>query len=244
MNENKNFKDIAIHFNVLSALSKKALAEMTDEARKNLSGDFYKIDMGLICNDPIVVTSICTINGVPVVQYNFGRDFEILIYEQQIMIIAKDVIIYSPCENKVFWFSYYEIYKKWDNMIGRCCYSKTDNHKKNYQEKGISVCDEWRHDSKKFIKWAVLFGNYYAGSCIDRINNKFGYSPDNIRFVTNWESNIHRDNLELYTVFNDDKPVTIWAERIGCPSSLLYDILRNDGEDALIEFIRESLKDL
>jgi len=53
---------------------------------------------------------------------------------------------------------------------------------KNYGGRGISVCDEWENDFKKF--YDDMVGTYQEGLSIDRINNDKGYSLENCRWTT------------------------------------------------------------
>lgn len=74
------------------------------------------------------------------------------------------------------------LYKIWSGIIQRC-HSETDTAYKYYGARGITVCDEWRHDAEAFINWSLENG-WEIGLEIDRIDNYKGYSPDNCRYVT------------------------------------------------------------
>jgi hypothetical protein len=83
-----------------------------------------------------------------------------------------------------------DVYIKWDSMIGRC-YRPTSINYSKYGGRGISVCDEWRHDVEAFVKWAMQNG-YQNGLSIDRIDNAKGYCPDNCRWVTHKQQAANR----------------------------------------------------
>lgn len=79
----------------------------------------------------------------------------------------------------------------WKNMNYRC-YGKHNSKKTQrcYQDKGISVCDDWRNSFEAFYDWAVENG-YDDGLTIDRINPDGDYCPDNCRWITFSENRSH-----------------------------------------------------
>lgn len=62
------------------------------------------------------------------------------------------------------------------------CYNQNDKAYYNYGGRGITVCDEWKNDYKKFIEWCLSNG-WEKGLYIDRIDNDGNYDPNNCRFV-------------------------------------------------------------
>lgn len=81
-------------------------------------------------------------------------------------------------------------------MIDRCHNPNTRQYM-NYGGRGITVCNEWRKDAKKFIVWSI--NNGYDGKLtIDRIDNNLGYSQSNCRYVTHLvQNNNARFNLPV-----------------------------------------------
>ena len=85
------------------------------------------------------------------------------------------------------------LYHVWRGMKSRC-YNPHDKSFKNYGERGISVCQQWKDDFTAFMEWSLKNG-YQKGLQIDRIDNNGNYEPQNCRWVTQKEnSNNTRKN--------------------------------------------------
>ena len=74
-------------------------------------------------------------------------------------------------------------YSTWAAMMRRC-YNKKSSAYKWYGAIGIVVCDEW----KKFANFLKDMGEKPFGTEIDRINNDYGYSPENCRWISHKEN--------------------------------------------------------
>jgi hypothetical protein len=78
------------------------------------------------------------------------------------------------------------IYTIWSRMKSLCC-NEANKSYKNYGGKGISVCDEWANKFEKFFAWAQVNG-YQDSLCLTRIDKSKGYSPENCKFASRFES--------------------------------------------------------
>lgn len=74
------------------------------------------------------------------------------------------------------------LYKIWSGMRYRCENPNAANYRW-YGARGITVCEEWKHDYLAFREWAMANG-YEPGKQIDRTNTHQDYSPGNCRWVT------------------------------------------------------------
>ena len=81
----------------------------------------------------------------------------------------------------------HNLYTVWCNMKARC-YNKNDKDYKYYGGRDITVCNEWKNNSKAFIEWALPL--WKKGLQIDRKNNEGNYEPSNCKFVT------HKENMQ------------------------------------------------
>ena len=104
------------------------------------------------------------------------------------------------------------IYSVWSDMLVRAGVYKgaSENNKRNYQDRGITVCDEWLV-FENFRDWALTHG-YKEGLQIDRVNNDAGYCPENCRWVSKRENtNNRRNTLRL----SDGTPLAMFCSKVG-----------------------------
>lgn len=79
------------------------------------------------------------------------------------------------------------LYAVWSSMKGRC-YNKNNDKYKNYGERNIKVCDDWKNSYESFRSWAYKNGYddgaKYGECTLDRIDVNGNYEPSNCRFVS------------------------------------------------------------
>ena len=102
--------------------------------------------------------------------------------------------------------------------IYRTIIKRTQNPKdkdyKNYGGRGITLCQEWNDDYRKFYDWAMNNG-YSDKLTIDRIDNDKGYSPENCRWVdVKTQINNTRANHRI-TYKGETHTLSEWADKIG-----------------------------
>lgn len=112
------------------------------------------------------------------------------------------------------------IYRIWSQIKTRC-YNPHDEHYKDYGERGICVCDEWREDFESFHHWAVNNG-YSNGLTIDRIDVNGNYEPSNCRWATSKEQSANKRNTVLVTYNGETKTLKEWSEITGINYQTLF----------------------
>lgn len=124
--------------------------------------------------------------------------------------------IYSLAEVKKMRTRLQEIYYS----MKKRCYNKNHVHYKSYGGRGITVCDEWRDNSKSFYNWALSHG-YSDKLTLDRIDVNKGYSPENCRWAT-WEEQRNNKRNNRVISFNG-KSLTLkqWSLELDIPYYVL-----------------------
>lgn len=112
------------------------------------------------------------------------------------------------------------LYYVYDNMIKRC-YDINNVKYKNYGQRGITVCDEWKLDRGSFYEWVINSG-YQDGLTIDRVDVNKGYSPDNCRWATPKVQANNKTNNNYITYNNETRTIAEWADITNIPYGTLW----------------------
>lgn len=117
------------------------------------------------------------------------------------------------------------IYQIYRHLINRC-YREKDISYKNYGNKGIIVCDEWKNDFMSFYNWSMANG-YANDLTIDRIDVNGNYEPSNCRWVNMAVQQNNRSNNRILEYKGQKKTITEWAKYCGLSYRNLYYRLNN-----------------
>ena len=117
-----------------------------------------------------------------------------------------------------------KLYVVWCDIIQRC-FDKNFRGYHRYGGRGITICNEWRHDYPAFRSWALSHG-YKEGLTIDRINNDGNYEPNNCRWVTMKEQCRNKTGLVWITYNGKTMIMNDWAELLGLKKSTLGERIR------------------
>ena len=112
------------------------------------------------------------------------------------------------------------VYRIWSCMKTRC-YNKKDEHFKDYGERGIVVCDEWKDDFQAFYDWSMSHG-YADNLTIDRIDVNGNYEPSNCRWVTQKEQSNNKRTTPFVTFNGVTKTLFEWSEITGIKYQTLF----------------------
>lgn len=115
------------------------------------------------------------------------------------------------------------LFSIWHKMKERC-YNENHVQYHRYGGRGITVCDEWKDNSKAFFDWALSSG-YSKDLTLDRIDNDGNYSPDNCKWSTAKEQMNNRSNNRLITYYGKTHTLTEWSRIKGISPATIYNRL-------------------
>lgn len=103
-------------------------------------------------------------------------------------------------------------YRCWRHIMIRC-YNPSCATFKDYGGRGITVCDEWRHD---FMAFYDHVGNRPSQQhSIDRIRNNGNYEPDNTRWTLPVTQANNRKSNHLITLYGWTLTISNWSRFVG-----------------------------
>jgi len=114
-------------------------------------------------------------------------------------------------------------HKIWRAMIKRC-HDPANPHYKQYGQRGITVCNEWRQSFAQFL--ADVGRRPHAKLTLERKDNSKGYGPQNCVWVSQSLNNRNKRSNRLVTFNGVTKPLIAWAEEIGINTSTLFSRLK------------------
>lgn len=130
-------------------------------------------------------------------------------------------------------------------MKGRC-YRPSMKYSGRYEDRGITVCDEWKNDFMAFYHWCINNG-YSEELDLDRRDNDLGYSPDNCRFVTRVVNSNNKEDTIIVNYNGKEIALSLLVRDLGLTdnlSAIRHRIARYGWnlEDALTKPIRKCTK--
>jgi hypothetical protein len=106
----------------------------------------------------------------------------------------------------------------WSGMKARCK-GRVEADKRNYADRGISVCRRWNNFSNFLKDMGIRPSDLHS---LDRIDNDKGYSKDNCRWATRTQQNNNtRRNIWL-TWSGHTKTLRQWSAHLKVSYSTLY----------------------
>lgn len=116
------------------------------------------------------------------------------------------------------------IYSVWSKMLTRCVPHTVGS--KNYGDRGIRVCDEWRNSYEAFRDWAYANGyDENAPKCectLDRIDVNGDYEPSNCRWADPITQSRNRRNNHMLTFRGETRCMEEWGEILGINPKTIY----------------------
>lgn len=108
----------------------------------------------------------------------------------------------------------------WTNMKQRC-YNERHIAYHRYGGRGISICEEWLNDFKKFYDWAIE-NNWHSELQIDRIDNDLGYSPENCRMATPRLNSNNRSDTIFVDLRGERMPFRFACDKLGLKAKIVW----------------------
>ena len=112
---------------------------------------------------------------------------------------------------------------------------------KNYGDRGITICSEWKNSFEAFRDWAIANG-YSDNLVIDRENNDGNYTPENCRWIANKQNSRNTRANNNFTFQGKTQCLSAWAEEYEINYKTLFSRINQYGwsiEKALTTPVRK-----
>lgn len=120
-------------------------------------------------------------------------------------------------------------YIAWRAMIQRIN-SKSYHARDRYSERGITICDRWRHSFENFL--LDMGEKPSKNHSLDRFPDKDGnYGPENCRWATMKEQNGNKKNNVWIEWDNKKMILSDWARYFGIAPTTLSDMMKKKSFD-------------
>lgn len=107
------------------------------------------------------------------------------------------------------------LYRIWASMIDRCNPNRKSKNSKNYSERGISVCEDWKK-FENFQEWALNNG-YDETLTIERKDVNRNYCPENCTWIPKSEQVKNTRRNIFVTIDGQTKILKQWTNLMGWP---------------------------
>lgn len=124
----------------------------------------------------------------------------------------------TAARNTIHGLSYHPDFQVWVDMNKRC-HGSDPGLIKNYKDRGISVCEQWRKDPAQFFK---DMGPRTKGMTLERVDNSKGYSPENCVWASmKTQQNNKRTNVVL-ELHGRRMTISQWANELGMSKNTIW----------------------
>ena len=104
------------------------------------------------------------------------------------------------------------------NNMKQRCYNANNISFKYYGARGVTVCDEWKLSSRRFV---YDMGLPPEGYTLDRCDPNGSYKPDNCRWADRVTQGRNKTNNNIVEYEGRSQCVAAWAEELGIPMKRL-----------------------
>lgn len=114
-------------------------------------------------------------------------------------------------------------YKVWSSMISRTT-DKNNHAADRYINRGITVCDEWRHSFEQFHK--DMGERPSGGYTLERIDNDGNYEPSNCRWATRMEQSNNKSSNRIIDFEGTSYTIANLARKLNIRYSMFFKRLK------------------